>query len=54
MFDEYSGRMKSLPLYVSGLLALALVSSAADTDLIADGAKVEVLSEGNPTVAVMD
>jgi gluconolactonase len=38
--------MKSLPLCVSSLLALGLVASAADTSLIADGAKIEVLSEG--------
>src|SRR5205814_8295964 len=38
--------MKFLPLLFSGLLAFGFVAQAADVGLIADGAKVEVLSEG--------
>jgi len=38
--------MKSLPVLLSTLFALAFVAHADDTNLIADGAKVEVLSEG--------
>src|SRR2546425_12653472 len=38
--------MKSLPLLFLGLFALSFVAQAADVGLIADGAKVEVLSEG--------
>ncbi|MES2568489.1 MAG: SMP-30/gluconolactonase/LRE family protein [Verrucomicrobiota bacterium] len=38
--------MKSLPVLFSGLLTLGFVAHAAETDLIADGAKVEVLGEG--------
>jgi len=46
IFADYSGVVKSLRLCVSGLLAVGLVAPAAETNLIADGAKVEVLSEG--------
>ena len=38
--------MKFVPILFSGLCALGLVAHAAAADLIADGAKVEVLSEG--------
>ena len=38
--------MKSLSLLWSGLFALSFVAHAAAADLVADGAKVEVLSEG--------
>ena len=38
--------MKSLPFFLSALLALSCAAHAAETSLIADGAKVEVLSEG--------
>ncbi|HEX4644206.1 MAG TPA: SMP-30/gluconolactonase/LRE family protein, partial [Verrucomicrobiae bacterium] len=38
--------MKSLPVIVSGFLALGFAAHAADAGLLADGAKVEVLSEG--------
>lgn len=38
--------MKSLPVILFSLLALSGAASAAETSLIADGAKVEVLSEG--------
>src|SRR5450432_1845812 len=38
--------MKLLPVLFSGLFALAFVAHADDADLIADGAKVEVLGEG--------
>ena len=38
--------MKSLPVLLSGLGALSLVAWADDAGLIADGAQVEVLSEG--------
>ena len=38
--------MKSLPVLFSSLFALGCVAHAADANLIADGAKVEVLSEG--------
>jgi gluconolactonase len=42
----YSASMKSLSILFSGFLALGFVAHAAEPDLIADGAKVEVLSEG--------
>ena len=38
--------MKSLSVLLSGFLAFGFVAHAADVGLIADGAKVEVLSEG--------
>ena len=38
--------MKSLSLLWSGLFALSFVAHAAGADLVADGAKVEMLSEG--------
>jgi gluconolactonase len=38
--------MKSLPVLFSALFALSPVAQAADAGLIAEGAKVEVLSEG--------
>ncbi|MDB6020881.1 MAG: hypothetical protein JWQ04_738 [Pedosphaera sp.] len=38
--------MKSLPLLFSAFFALGFVAHAGGADLIADGAKVEVLSEG--------
>ena len=38
--------MKSLTLLFSVLFALGVMAKAADADIIADGAKVEVLSEG--------
>src|ERR1043165_5991432 len=38
--------MKSLPVLFSALFVLGHAGHAADTDLIAEGAKVEVLSEG--------
>src|ERR1043166_7633769 len=38
--------MKFLPLLFSGLLAVGFVARAADADIMADGAKAEVLSEG--------
>lgn len=38
--------MKSLPVLFSALFALGCIAHAADPGLIADGAKVEVLSEG--------
>ena len=37
--------MKSLPVFLSTLLALSGAAPAAEPSLIADGAKVEVLSE---------
>src|SRR5947207_14983941 len=42
----YSAAMKSLSLLCSGLVAFGFAAHAADDGLIADGAKVEVLSEG--------
>lgn len=42
----YSATMKSLPVLFSGILTLSLAADAAGDGLIADGAKVEVLSEG--------
>jgi len=42
----YSALMKSLSVLFSGLFALGFVAHAAESDLIADGAKVEVLGEG--------
>ena len=42
----YASPMKSLPVFLCALLALSGVSHAAEPSLIADGAKVEVLSEG--------
>lgn len=38
--------MKSTPLFLSTLLALGIFAHADDAGLLADGAKVEVLSEG--------
>jgi len=38
--------MKSLPVWFSALFVLARITCADDSTLIADGAKVEVLSEG--------
>src|SRR6187401_3270429 len=38
--------MKSTPLFFLAFVAVGLVARAADLPLLADGAKVEVLSEG--------
>ena len=42
----HAATMKSLPVFLSTLLALSGAAPAAEPSLIADGAKVEVLSEG--------
>lgn len=44
--SSYASTMKSLPVFLSALLALSCAAPAAKTSLIAEGAKVELLSEG--------